>query len=84
MAEKEVPAWQRAVVARAQGREADPADVAEARAAARPPGEGWAARVAARTAPVRQEVPEGPDRFRAAILARLVRADDDSGGPSAA
>lgn len=81
-AEKEIPAWQRVLVARAQGREADPADVEAARSAAKPSSEGWAARVAAQAAPVREKVPEGPHRFRDALLQRLNRDRDD--GPDAA
>lgn len=82
MTEKPMPAWQRILVARAQGKDVDPADLAEAQAAARPGTVGWAARVAARAEPVRQAPPEGPDRFRDAIRAQLAR--DDSDGPTAA
>lgn len=83
MTEKPMPAWQRILVARAQGKDVDPADLAEAQAAARPGTVGWAARVAARAEPVRRSAPEGQDRFRAAIRARLGR-DSSDGGPSAA
>lgn len=81
-AENEIPAWQRVLVARAQGREADPADVEAARAAAKPSSEGWAATVAAQAAPERRTAPEGPHRFRDALLQRLNRAHGD--GPDAA
>ena len=84
MAEKpELQAWQRVLVARAQGKDVDPADIEEARAAARPGSVGWAARVAAQAVPRREVAPEGPDRFRSAVLGRLSR-DTDDGGPSAA
>lgn len=82
MAEQQISAWQRVLVARAQGREPDPKDIEEARAAARPGTVGWAARVAARTVPEHTPAPEGQARFRDAILARLNRSHGD--GPDAA
>ncbi|GAB2946668.1 hypothetical protein [Streptomyces heilongjiangensis] len=84
MAEKKVvPAWQRVLAARAQGRPVDPADLEEARAASRPGTVGWAARVAAQVAPKRQAAPDGPDRFRAAVLARLGYDVEDDGSGAA-
>lgn len=83
MAEQKTQAWQRILVARAQGREVDPADIAEARAASRPGTVGWAARVAAQAVTKREKAPEGPDRFRDAVLARL-RGSDEDGAPPAA
>ncbi|WP_181810904.1 hypothetical protein [Streptomyces ipomoeae] len=84
MAEKTTtPAWQRVLAARARGQEVDPADLEEARAAARPGTVGWAVRVAAQAAPKRQAAPEGPDRFRNAVLARLGYETEDD-GPDAA
>ncbi|MFG2948164.1 hypothetical protein [Streptomyces adustus] len=84
MAEQNTQAWQRILVARAQGREVDPEDLAEARAVARPDGAGgWAAHVAAQAAPERQPAPEGPHRFRDAILARLNRAAQNDAPPAA-
>ncbi|MEU6373942.1 hypothetical protein [Streptomyces sp. NPDC046909] len=82
MAEKQPSAWQRVMAARAMGQEPDPQDIEEARAASRPGTVGWAVRVAARAVPEREPVPEGPDRFRRAVLGRLGRDNDD--GPSAA
>jgi hypothetical protein len=76
-------AWMRILTARAQGREVDPADIEAARAAAKPGSVGWVARVAAEAAPKRQAPPDGPDRFRAAVLARLGRDVEDD-GPDAA
>jgi hypothetical protein len=83
MTEKPMPAWQRVAVARAQGRDVDPADIEEARAASRPGTVGWAARIAAQAAPSRRAAPEGPDRLRAAVLAQLGDAGEDD-GPDAA
>jgi hypothetical protein len=83
MAERQMQAWQRVLAARAMGQDVDPADVAEARAAAKPGTVGWAARVAAQTVSKRQSAPEGPDRFRAAVLARLGKTVEDD-GPDAA
>ncbi|MCX4858952.1 hypothetical protein OG426_19455 [Streptomyces canus] len=83
MAEKQPSAWQRVLAARAMGQEVDPADIDEARAASRPGTVGWAAKVAARAVTKRVPAPEGPDRFRAAVLARLA-PDDNEGGPTAA
>jgi hypothetical protein len=83
MAEQQIQAWQRVLVARAQGRDVDPADVEEARASARPGTVGWAARVAAQAVAKRQAAPEGPDSFRAAVLARLGKTVEDD-GPDAA
>ncbi|MGW3846892.1 hypothetical protein [Streptomyces fagopyri] len=80
--QQKAPAWQRVLVARAQGHDVDPADLAEARAVSKPGTVGWAARVAAQATPKREPAPEGPDRFRAALRAQLSGSDDD--GPPAA
>lgn len=81
MTEKQTPAWQKILAARAQGQGVDPEDLEQARADAQPGTVGWAVRVAAQAAPKPEEGPEGPDRYRAALRARL-RPDD--GGPTAA
>lgn len=84
MAEKkELSAWQRVLAARALGQDVDPADVEEARAAARPGSVGWAARVAASAVSKRQTAPEGADRFRDAVLARLRGPAEDDDPPAA-
>lgn len=70
------------MAARAQGRDVDPADIEEARAASRPGTVGWAVRIAAEAAPKRQAPPDGPDRFRTAVLGRL--GQDEGDGPDAA
>ncbi|MBO7938946.1 hypothetical protein JTP77_023920 [Streptomyces sp. S9] len=83
MAKQELQAWERVLVARAQGKDVDPEDLAEARAASRPGSLGWAARVAAQAAPKREPAPVGEGQFRRAVLERLgVTAQDD--GPDAA
>lgn len=84
MAEKkELQAWQRVLVARAQGQDVDPEDIEAARAAAKPGSVGWAARVAAQAVTKREPAPEGPDRFRDAVLARLRGPAGDDDPPAA-
>lgn len=80
--QRQAKAWERVLAARAMGQAPDPADVEEARAAAKPGTVGWAARVAAQAAPKREAGPEGSDRFRKAVLHRLGHDTDD--GPGAA
>ncbi|MFE5139269.1 hypothetical protein ACFRDV_16600 [Streptomyces fagopyri] len=82
MTEQQTPAWQKILAARAQGQPVDPEDLEQARVDAKPGTVGWAARLAAQAAPKRQEAPEGPDRYRAALRVRLGHTPDD--GPPAA
>lgn len=83
MAEKQTRAWERVLAARAMGQPVDPQDVETARADARPGTVGWEAQVAAQAAPTREPAPEGPHRFRDAILARLNRDARNDDPPAA-